>query len=281
MELGITMVPADYAMDVVELAREVEARGFESLWFPEHTHIPVAMRTPWPGPGKIPDEYKHALDPFVAFGAIASATTRIKLGTGICLVIQRDPIVLAREVSALDYLSNGRFLFGIGAGWNHEEIENHGVPYAKRWRVMRERVRAMKTIWTNDEAEFHGEFVDFGPLWQWPKPVQKPHPPVIVGGDGPMGIDHMVEYGDGWLPHPNRPEGPLEERIALANRKLEEAGRGPVPITVFGALGDAAELELNRALGVARTVFRLPPRPRDEALPILDRYAAMLERFRS
>ena len=278
MEFGVTVFPVDYTMDLVELGREVEARGFESFWFPEHTHIPTARTTPWPGGGELPEEYKHTFDPFVTFGAIASATTRLRLGTGICLVVQRDPITTAREVSTLDRLSNGRFLFGIGAGWNHQEIANHGVEYSKRWRVLRERVAAMKAIWANDVAEYHGEFVDFDPIWQWPKPVQQPHPPIIVGGDGPLSIDHMVKYGDGWIPHPNRPEGPLDDRIALANRKLAEAGREPVPITVFGALGDEAEIELNRRLGVARTVFRLPPRPRDEALPVLDRFAALVER---
>ncbi len=280
MEFGVTVFPVDYTMDLVELGREVEARGFESFWFPEHTHIPTARTTPWPGGGPLPEEYKHTFDPFVTFGAIDSATTRLRLGTGICLLVQRDPITTAREVSTLDRLSNGRFLFGIGAGWNHQEIANHGVEYSKRWRVMRERVAAMKAIWANDAAEYHGEFVDFDPIWQWPKPVQQPHPPIIVGGDGPLSIDHMVEYGDGWIPHPNRPEGPLEGRIALANRKLAEDGRGPVPITVFGALGDEEEIELNQRLGVARTVFRLPPRPRDEALPALDRFTALIERSR-
>ena len=280
MEFGVTMFPTDYAMNVVELGREIEARGFESYWFPEHTHIPTALRTPWPGGGELPEEYKHTLDPFVAFAAIAAATTRIKLGTGICLVVQRDPITTARAVASLDLLSNGRFLFGIGAGWNHDEIANHGVEYVKRWRVMRERVQAMIALWTNDVAEYHGEFVDFDPVWQWPKPVQSPHPPIIVGGDGPRAVDHMVEYGDGWIPHPVHTAGPLEDRVAAANRKLADAGRGPVPITVFGALGTDEEVEQFRRLGVARCVFRLPPRPRDEALPVLDRFAALMERSR-
>lgn len=280
MEFGVTMFPTDYAMNVVELGREIEARGFESYWFPEHTHIPVAMRTPYPAGGPLPEEYKHTLDPFVAFGAIAAATTTIKLGTGICLIIQRDPITTARAVASLDQLSNGRFLFGIGAGWNHQEIANHGVEYSKRWRVMRERVQAMKVLWTHDEAEFHGDFVDFDPVWQWPKPVQKPHPPIIVGGDGPRAVDHMVEYGDGWIPHPNRKEGPLGERIAAAHRKLADAGRGPVPITVFGALGNDEEVAEFTELQVERCVFRLPPVRRDEALPILDRFAALMNRSR-
>jgi probable F420-dependent oxidoreductase len=169
MHIGVTMFPADFAMDVVELGREVEARGFESLFLPEHTHIPTARKTEWPQGGPLPDEYSHSLDPFVAFGAV---TERIKLGTGICLVIQRDAITTAQEVSSVDYLSKGRFLFGIGAGWNREEIEHHGVEYRKRWRVMRERVLAMKELWTKDEAEFHGEYVNFEKSWQWPKPVQ-------------------------------------------------------------------------------------------------------------
>jgi len=280
MDIGVTMFPADFAMDVVELGRETEARGFESLFLPEHTHIPSARKTPWPQGGPLPDEYAHSLDPFVAFGAVAAATTTLKLGTGICLVIQRDAITTAHEVSSVDYLSKGRFLFGIGAGWNREEIEHHGVEYRKRWRVMRERVLAMKELWTKDVAEFHGEYVNFEPSWQWPKPIQKPHPPVIIGGDGPLAVQHMVEYGDGWVPHPNRGDSPLKDRLEDANRKLEEAGRKPVPVTIFGSGGDEAEIDLYQSLGVARVVLRLPPAQRDTVLPVLDRYAKLLPRTR-
>ncbi len=275
MEFGVTMFPTDYAMNVVELGREIEARGFESYWFPEHTHIPTAMRTPYPAGGPLPEEYKHTLDPFVAFAAIAAATTRIKLGTGICLIIQRDPITTARAVASLDHLSNGRFLFGIGAGWNRDEIANHGVEYRKRWRVMRERVQAMKAIWTNEVAEYHGEFVDFDPIWQWPKPIQKPHPPIIIGGDGPKATEALLEYGDGWIPRANRGDAPLAQRIADMNRLLAERGRGPVPISVFSAPEDPSTLEEYRRLGVTRAVFRLPPADVDTVLPALDHYTEL------
>ncbi len=280
MELGVTMFPADNAMDVTELAREVEARGFESLWFPEHTHMPLATKLNSAGTAPLSDEYRRTLDQFVALGAAAAVTSKIKLGTGICLVIQRDPILLAKEVASVDHLSNGRVLFGIGAGWNRPEIENHGVPYARRWRVMRERIAAMKAIWTQEVAEYHGDFVNFDAINSWPKPVQKPHPQIIVGGDGPRAVDHMVEYGDGWIPHPTGGGASLEDRLAAARQKLADAGRQPVPITIFGALGDEAEMAEYQRLGVDRCVFRLPPRGRDEVLPALDRFVGVMERSR-
>jgi probable F420-dependent oxidoreductase len=280
MEIGVTMFPADYAMDVVELGREAEARGFESLWFPEHTHMPTTTTLNSAGTAPLSDEYRRTLDQFVVLGAVAAATSRIKLGTGICLVIQRDPILLAKEVASVDFLSEGRLLFGIGAGWNRPEIENHGVPYARRWRVMRERVQAMKAIWTNDVAAYHGDFVTFDAINSWPKPVQRPHPPIIVGGDGPRAVEHMAEYGDGWMPHPTGGGAPLADRIVAANKQLADAGRQPVPITVFGAQGDDGEIAEYQRLGVARCVFRLPPHPRDEVLPALDRFAALMQRSR-
>jgi probable F420-dependent oxidoreductase len=280
MDFGVTMFPADYAMDVAELGRESEARGFESLWFPEHTHMPVATVLNSAGTGPLADEYRRTLDQFVVLGAVAAATSRIKLGTGICLVTQRDPILLAKEVASVDYLSKGRLIFGIGAGWNRPEIENHGVTYARRFRVMRERIKAMQAIWTNDVAEYHGDFVNFDAINSWPKPIQKPHPPIIVGGDGPRAVEHAVEYGDGWIPHPTGGGAPLADRIAAANRKLAEAGRGPIPITIFGAQGDDAEIAEYQRLGVSRVVLRLPPRARDEVMPVLDRFAALQERSR-
>jgi probable F420-dependent oxidoreductase len=280
MDFGVTMFPADYAMDVAELGREAEARGFESLWFPEHTHMPTATTLNSAGTAPLADEYRRTLDQFVVLGAVAVVTSRIKLGTGICLVTQRDPILLAKEVASVDFLSKGRLLFGIGAGWNHPEIENHGVPYARRFRVMRERIQAMKAIWTNEVAEFHGDFVNFDAINSWPKPAQQPHPPIIVGGDGPRAVEHTVEYGDGWIPHPTGGGASLEDRITMANQKLAEAGRQPVPITIFGAQGDDAEIAEYQRLGVSRVVLRLPPRSRDEVLPALDRFAALQARSR-
>ncbi|MDP8924619.1 MAG: LLM class F420-dependent oxidoreductase [Chloroflexota bacterium] len=275
MQFGVTMFPADYAIPVPDLAREAEARGFDSLWLPEHTHIPTSRQSPFPGGGELPEEYKHTLDPFVALAAAATVTTRLRLGTGIALLIQRDPIVTAREVASLDFLSGGRVEFGIGAGWNREEMANHGAEYRTRWRLMRERVLAMKAIWTNEVAEYHGEFVDFDPIWQWPKPIQKPHPPIIIGGDGPKATEALLEYGDGWIPRANRGDAPLAQRIADMNRLLAERGRGPVPISVFSAPEDPSTLEEYRRLGVTRAVFRLPPADVDTVLPALDHYTEL------
>jgi probable F420-dependent oxidoreductase len=280
MDFAVTMFPADYAMDVAALGREAEARGFESLWFPEHTHMPTATLLNSAGTAPLADEYRRTLDQFVVLGAVAAATSKIKLGTGICLVTQRDPILLAKEVASVDFLSQGRVIFGIGAGWNRPEIENHGVTYARRFRVMRERIKAMQAIWTNDVAEYHGDFVNFDAINSWPKPIQKPHPPIIVGGDGPRAVEHAVDYGDGWIPHPTGGGAPLADRIAAANQKLAEAGRGPIPITIFGAQGDDAEIAEYQRLGVSRVVLRLPPRARDEVMPVLDKFAALQERSR-
>src|SRR5574341_2546920 len=207
MKFGVSIFNTEYSIRIDELARALEARGFESLWLPEHTHIPKSRRSPWPGGPNLPKEYWHTLDPFVSLSAAAMATTRLKLGTGICLIVERYPITTAKEVASYDVLSNGRFLFGIGGGGNAEERENHGTGFKKRWRVLRERVLAMKEIWTKDEAEFHGECVNFDPIWAHPKPVQKPHPPVLMGGDGPRTFDRVIEFCDGWMPLGYRAEG--------------------------------------------------------------------------
>ncbi|HEV2666355.1 MAG TPA: LLM class F420-dependent oxidoreductase, partial [Blastocatellia bacterium] len=224
MHFGIAMFATEYAISPSELASEVEQRGFESIWFPEHTHIPASRRTPWPGGGDLPREYWHTYDPFIALTAAASATTRLRLGTGVCLVIERDPIITAKEVATLDRLSNGRVIFGIGGGWNVEEMGNHGTDYKRRWRVLRERTLAIKKIWTEDEAEFHGEFVDFDPIWSFPKPLQKPHPPILMGGDGPTTFDRVIEFCDGWMPIGLRLVN-VEEKIAALRRRAEEADR--------------------------------------------------------
>jgi probable F420-dependent oxidoreductase len=186
MKFGVMMFATDYAVRADELARAAEERGFESLWLPEHTHIPASRRSPWPGGPQLPKEYWHTLDPFVALSAAAAVTRTIKLATGICLLIERDTITTAKEVASLDLLSGGRFIFGIGAGWNAEEMENHGTDFKTRWRRMREQIAAMKRIWCDDEAEYHGDFVNFDPIWSWPKPVQKPHPPILLGGRRPL-----------------------------------------------------------------------------------------------
>ena len=275
MDFGVTMFATDYSMGPVELARACEDRGFESLFFVEHTHIPASRRTPYPGGGDLPKEYSHTIDPFVGLAAAAAVTERLKVGTGVCLVIEHDPIVLAKKVASLDHLSGGRFLFGIGGGWNREEMENHGTDPKKRWRVLKERVEAMKAIWTQDEAEYHGEFVDFDPIWSWPKPVQKPHPPVLMGGYGPTTFERILDYADGWLPIGTRVTE-LGERIAELQKLAAERGRAEIPVSVFGARMRAEDVERLGEAGVGRVIFWLPPAEADTVLPLLDRGAALI-----
>lgn len=277
MLFGVAIFPTDYAIRPDELARELEQRGFESLWFPEHTHIPANRRTPYPAGGDLPKEYWHTHDPFVALTAAAMATTKLRVATGICLIIERDPVTTAKEVASLDMLSGGRFIFGIGGGWNAEEMENHGTNYKSRWRLLRERVLAMKEIWTRDEAEFHGEFVNFDKLWSYPKPVQKPHPPVLMGGDGATTFDRVVEFCDGWMPIGYRLAN-LAGKIADLRARAEHAGRDPqsISITIFGATPEPAAIEKLEALGVERAVFMLPSAERDVVMPLVDEYAKLI-----
>lgn len=276
MKFGVYMFPTDYAIDPVSLGRAVEGHGFESLFVPEHTHIPTSRRSPFPGGGELPKEYSHTLDPFVALGAVAAATERLMLGTGICLVIERDPITLAKEVASLDFISGGRVLFGIGGGWNREEMENHGTNPTRRWKVLRERIEAMQQIWTEDAAEYHGEFVDFDPIWQWPKPIQKPHPPVIIGGDGANTLQRVVRYGDGWMPIGRRAD--FKNRIDELNRLAAAAGRADIPVTIFGAAPKPEVIDAYAEAGVERLLFHLPPAPRDEVLPLLEQRAELARR---
>lgn len=278
MKFGVFMFATDYAISLAELGKAVEAHGFESLFVPEHTHIPTSRRSPWPGGAELPKEYSHTLDPFVALAAVAAVTTRLKLGTGICLVIERDPITLAKEVATLDHISGGRFLFGIGGGWNLEEMENHGTNPATRWKLLRERIEAMKVIWTQDEAEYHGTFVNFDPIWSWPKPVQQPHPPIIVGGQGPNTLRRVVEYGDEWMP--NRvPLDQLPERIKDLQRMAKERGRGELPVTWFGARPEREMIDRLEQAGVTRCLFGLPPAGADAVLPRLERCAEAAAAF--
>ncbi len=279
MKFGITMFPTDYAIDPVALGKACEERGFDSLWFPEHTHIPTSRRTPWPGGAELPREYSHTHDPFVALGAVAATTKNLLLGTGICLVIERDPITLAKEVASVDLLSNGRFLFGIGGGWNLEEMENHGTDPKKRWGILRERMQAMKEIWTKEDAEFHGKYVDFDPVWSWPKPVQKPHPPVYIGGMGSHTLDRVVQYGDAWMPIPLPGGPPLEGRIKELQEMAAEAGRGSIPVTTFGTQPRPEVVSHFEEIGVERCVFFIAPVIEDHALVLLDRYAELKESY--
>ena len=278
MDYGVVMFATEYAIAPDELGRALEERGFESLWVPEHTHIPASRRSPWPAGGDLPKDYWSAYDPFLALTAAAAATRRLKLGTGICLVVERDPITTAKEVATLDRLSGGRFLFGIGGGWNAEEMADHGTAWKTRWRLLRERVLAMKEIWTKREAEFHGEFVHFDRLWAEPKPLQKPHPPIIIGGDGATTFDRVVEFGDGWMPilRPTRPN-PVA-RIPELRERLRNAGRDPksAPVSIFFAPPDRQGLDALAAAGVERAIFGLPSEPRDAVLPRLDAYAKVM-----
>jgi probable F420-dependent oxidoreductase len=274
MEIGLCMFPTDYAIRPAELGRLAEEHGFDSLLLPEHTHIPTSRKSAWPGGGELPLEYSHTYDPFVALGTVAEATERLKIGTGICLVVERDPITTAKEVASVDHLSGGRFLFGVGAGWNREEMENHGTDPHRRFSLMRERIEAMKAIWTNDEAEYHGEHVDFDPIWSWPKPVQDPHPPILVGGNGAKVIDRVVAYGDEWMPNVGRSGiDELAGRIRELQEKASAAGRDAIPVSGFGAPRDPESVERLREIGFKRLFWYVPPEPPEQAIPRVERYA--------
>jgi len=274
MKFGVLIFPTDYSIQPVELGKAAEERGFESLWFPEHTHIPACRRSPWPGGPDLPKEYWHTHDPFVALAAVAGATSRIKLATGICLVIERDPITLAKEVASLDMISGGRFIFGIGGGWNAEEMENHGANFKERWKIVREKIEAMKEIWTKDEAEYHGRYVNFDKIWSWPKPVQKPHPPIILGSETKWARQRVVDYGDGWMPIFGLGQD-LAESVKDLRERAEKAGRDPasISLTMFGARPDKESFKYLEELGFERVVLPLPSDPSEKILPRLDRYA--------
>jgi probable F420-dependent oxidoreductase len=264
MQYGITIWPTDETLSIIELARAVESQGIESLWLPEHTHIPVKRETPYPGNAELTDMYWRGIDPFLGLAAAAAVTTDLMLGTAVSLVVVRDPIITAKEVASVDRLSGGRFLFGVGAGWNLEEIRNHGTDPAERWGVLRERILAMKAIWGSEEAEFHGRFVDFELIRCGPKPVQQPHPPVIIGGNGPGTFDRVIEFGDGWGPTAAQMGGvgtPFEERVVELRARLEAAGRPPLPVTVFGVRPLAEDVDRYQRAGADRVVFRLLPGP--------------------
>ena len=277
MDIGVCMFATDYAIRIDELARETEARGFESLWVPEHTHIPTSRRTPWPGGSELPLEYSHTYDPFISLMWAAAVTKTLKLGTGICLVIERDTITLAKEVASLDHLSGGRFLMGIGGGWNVEEMAHHGTEFKTRFKKMGEQVRAMKEIWTKEVAEFHGEYVDFEPIWCWPKPAQQPHPPVLLGGESNYTLQRVVDYCEGWFPRSRQPQlvsqgmNALREYAAKAGRDMRT-----ISVSVFGVAGDQKLIDMYRDVDVTRVILRLPSEGRETILPLLDQYASFL-----
>jgi probable F420-dependent oxidoreductase len=276
VRLGLTTFPTHYSVQPDELARMAEEHGFDSLFVAEHTHIPVSRRTPYPAGGELPREYSHTYDPFVALTAAAAATERLLLATGICLVVQRDPIVTAKEVATLDRISGGRFLFGVGAGWNREEMEDHGTDPRTRFSLLRERVEAMKAIWTREEAEYHGRHVDLEPMWSWPKPLQEPHPPVILGGNGPKVLDRVLAFADGWMPNWGlQTTEELIARIEELRARAADAGRDPIPVTAYAVRSKPEVLERLAEAGVERAVLWVPPAPRDEVAPRLERLARL------
>ena len=279
MHFGVLMFHTDYTMPAVALAQAMEARGFESLWAPEHSHIPVSRKSPFPGGGDLPKPYYDAMDPFVTLSAAAAATKTLKFGTGVCLVIQRDTIQTAKLVASIDQVSAGRFLFGIGGGWNQDEMEDHGTVYTSRFKKMREQIEAMKEIWTKPKPEYHGDIVDFPPMMAWPKPVQQPHPPVIVGGAFPHAARRAVRYGNGWAPIAGRaPYGDIADYLPPFKQMLEEAGRtlADVPLTLMGGNEDVDLLKRYRDMGVDRWVAMLPAEGADKTLPALDRWAGIM-----
>jgi probable F420-dependent oxidoreductase len=272
MQIGVAMFCTDYAIPAVELARALEQRGFDSFWAPEHSHIPITRGSPFPQGGTLPRKYFDVMDPFVSLTAAAVATTTLKIATGICIVPQRDPIQTAKTVASLDQVSKGRFIFGIGPGWNADEMANHGTEFRLRNKIMRERVAAMRAIWSDDTAQYSGDTVKFGPMQTWPKPIQRPYPPVFVGGGVPFGARRALAYGDGWVPHALRPEYRLLDRLSEFRDMASAAGRS-IPITAFGAEHQPdAWLEYKNA-GIDRIVLSIDSLPTREAMAKLDGWA--------
>ncbi len=277
MDFGVCIFPTEDAMHPAELAVALEERGFESYWVAEHTHIPAERRSPWPGGDVLPQMYFETMDPFVALTAAATATTNLKVGTGICLVVERDPITTAKEVASIDHISGGRFLFGIGGGWNAEEMENHGPDVSSRFKLMRERVEAMKAIWSEDPAEYHGDLVDFDPIFSKPKPVQSPHPPIHLGGSSPQGPRRAARYGDGWMPINGRGSTMLDDLPVLAEEcKKNDRDISEIELSLYMAPPDSESAKTHEDGGVKRFIFGLPPAPADKVVPILDRYAEVI-----
>jgi probable F420-dependent oxidoreductase len=284
MLFGAAMFFTDYSISAPHLAKALEERGFESVWAPEHSHIPLSRKTPLPSGGELSRQYYDVMDPFVTLAAAAAVTSMIKLGTGVCLVIQRDTIQTAKLVSSLDQVSGGRFLFGIGGGWNQDEMEDHGTVYATRFKKMREQIAAMKQVWVNDTAEYHGELVDFAPMISRPKPVQKPHPPIILGGMFPHAARRAIRYGDGWIPHSRRPQyEDVTDYLPQFRQMAAEAGRNlaEVPVTVWGVAPDIDRIRRYEDQGVARGVVQLAPEPAEVILPLLDRWAEVIAKLKN
>lgn len=277
MKIGAFMFATDYNIDIVELAKAMEDRGFDALFVPEHTHIPASRRSSFPSGGDLPKKYVHTHDPLVSLAFAAAATENLTIGTGICLVPQHDPIVLAKGIASLDMLSNGRFVFGIGGGWNVEEMENHGATYKTRFAMLREKILAMKEIWTQEEASFSGDYVNFDRIWSYPKPVQAPHPPILLGGETDYTLRRVVDFCDGWFPRANASFEPHDAMQRL-RRHADAAGRdmSTLSVTVFRAPAEKAALDSYRQHGIDRVLLEIPDTSRDEVLRLLDGYAKLL-----
>jgi probable F420-dependent oxidoreductase len=281
MKFGASMFFTDYSMPPAELAVALEQRGFDIVWAPEHSHIPVSRKTPFIMGGDLPKKYYDAMDPFVTLTAAAMATKTLKIGTGVCLIAQRDPIQTAKLVASIDQISGGRFVFGVGNGWNQDEMENHGTVFASRHKLARERIEAMKAIWTQSKAEYHGEFVDFDPMMTWPKPVRKPHPPILVGGAFPYSARRAIRYGDGWMPQVTQySKTPLLELVPRFRQMAEEAGRDPasLEISVWGQQPDIDLIRQYQEIGVARVSFSVESEKAPVILPILDQWAEIIRK---
>ena len=278
-DFGVSMFPTDYAIQPGELASEAEQRGFESLWFPEHTHIPTSRKSPWPGGGDLPQEYWHTHDPFVALAAAASTTETLKLGTGILLVPEHDVFVSAKSAASLDMISGGRLILGIGAGWNAEELENHRWDFKDRWKITRETVLAWRELWTKDEPEFHGEFINFDPVWSYPKPVQENGPDILLGAQSKWAFDRVADYCDGWMPIAMRGDmrADMEQLKAAADRA--DRPFDTIQRSIFGVGPNPEQVTELIEIGFQRIIFGLPPAPAETVLPLLDRYAELKAEF--
>ncbi len=278
MKIGAFIFDTDYSIDIAELAQEMEQRGYEALLVPEHTHIPASRQSPWPGGGDLPQEYWHTYDPFVSLSFAAAATKNLKVGTGICLLPQRDTLVTAKLAASLDRMSNGRFLFGVGAGWNREELEHHGQTFASRFKRLEEQLQAMKGLWSEDEFGFKGDFVQFTPSWSFPKPIQQPGPPMILGGESDHTLKRIMKYADGWLP---RGRGGLDmaKEMARFKQHADEAGRdiNDLTVSLFGAAPKPEALDGYREAGLTRALLPLLSEDRDKVLQRLDKYQPLLQ----
>ena len=274
MDIGFFSYNSDYGIRPEELAKELESRDFDSFWVGEHTHIPASRKTPFPGGVELPRPYYHFRDPFVSLAVAAAVTKTLKIGTGISLVVQHDPIVLAKTVATLDHLSNGRFEFGIGGGWNQEEMENHGYPFKHRWKLLQERIQAMKAIWTEEEASYSGEYINFEKIVSYPKPTQTPHPPILMGGATDMSLKRVARYCDGWMPIDALLTNP-ELMIKKLQGIIKDSGRDPkqINLSVFCQTNrDSDSIKRYQDAGFTRAIIALPNRDRETILEFIDQY---------